>query len=153
MNRLIPTLAAACFSLAAATAFAQAPAGGPGQGPGGYGGGPRHGFKPCSQEADPAKCEATRKERRERVHAAQEACKDKPDRRACMTEQYCSKEQDPAKCQAQAKERQARHSQRADARQAIAEACTGKRGDELQQCYRDQRQKRGGPGAGAPAQK
>ncbi len=150
---LIPTLAAACLSLAAATAFAQAPAGSPGQGPGGGYGGPRHGFKPCSQEADPAKCEATRKERRERYSAAKNACQGKPDQRGCMTEQYCSKEQDPAKCQAQAKQRQAMHSQRADARQAAAEACTGKRGDELQQCYREQRQKRGGPGAGAPVQK
>ena len=162
MNRFIPAIAAACFSLAAATSFAQAPAAGAGKGPGfggpgysgaGYGGGRHHGFKPCSQEADPAKCEASRKEMRERFQAAREACKDKPDQRACMTEQYCAKAQDPAQCQARAKERQARHAQRADARQAIAEACTGKRGDELQQCYREQRQKRGGAGAGRPAQK
>lgn len=156
MNRLIPALAAACFSLAAATAMAQAPSGDAGKGPGQYGqyggpGGPRHGFKPCSQEADPAKCEAERKERYERVKQARQACNDKPDRRGCMTEQYCAKEQNPAQCQARAKERQARHAQRADARQVIAEACTGKRGDELQQCYRDQGQKRGGPGAGRPA--
>ncbi len=147
MNRFLPALAAACFSLAAATAMAQPTYGEAGKGPGG----PRHGFKPCSQEADPAKCEAERKERYERVKQARQACNDKPDRRGCMTEQYCAKEQDPAQCQARAKERQARHAQRADARQAIAEACTGKRGDELQQCYRDQRQKRGGPGAGRPA--
>jgi hypothetical protein len=118
-----------------------------GKGPGG----PRHGMRNCNQAADPAKCEAERKERYERVKQARQACNDKPDRRGCMTEQYCAKEQDPAQCQARAKERQARHAQRADARQAIAEACTGKRGDELQQCYRDQRQKRGGPGAGRPA--
>jgi len=156
MNRWIPALAAACFSLATAGAFAQSPAGDAGKGPGGYGhgGGPRHGMmKPCSQEADPAKCEATRKERRERMQAAKAACKDKPDRRACMTEQVCAKEQDPARCQAQAKQRQARHSQHADARQAIAEACSGKRGEELQQCTREQRQKHGGHGAGRPAQK
>jgi len=141
MNRLLPALAAACFSLAAATAMAQPESGGP-----------RHGFKPCSQEADPTKCEASRKEKYERVKQAREACADKPDRRACMTESYCAKEQDPARCQAQAKERQARHTQRADARQVIAEACTGKRGDELQQCYREQRHERGGPGAERPAQ-
>ena len=152
MNRLIPALAAACFSLAAATAMAQAPSGDAGKGPAGYGS-QRQGFKPCSQESDPAKCEANRKEARERYGAAREACKDKPDQRGCMTEQYCAKSQDPAKCQAQAKERQARHNQRMDAHQAAAEACTGKRGDELQQCYREQRQKRGGPGAGRPAQK
>ena len=84
MNRLIPALAAACFSLAAASAFAQGtPGSGPGMG-GGQGMGPvgqRHGFKPCSQETDPAKCEANRKEMRERYKAAQDACKDKPDRR------------------------------------------------------------------------
>jgi hypothetical protein len=149
MNRFIPAIAVACFSLAAATSFAQAASGDAGRGYGGR----HHGFKPCSQEADPAKCEANRKEMRERFRAAQDACKDKPDRRACMTEQVCAKAQDPAQCQARAKERQARDSQRADARQAIAEACTGKRGDELQQCYREQRQKRGGPGAGRPVQK
>jgi Spy/CpxP family protein refolding chaperone len=159
MNRFIPAIAAACLSLAAAGSFAQAPAADAGKGPGsggqghaGHGGGHRHGLKPCSQEADPAKCEANRKEMRGRVKAAQDACKDKPDRRACMTEQVCAKAQDPAQCQARAKERQARHSQRADARQAIAEACTGKRGDELQQCYREQARKSGGPGAGRPAQ-
>jgi hypothetical protein len=152
MNRLLPALAASCFSLAAATAMAQSPSSDAGKGPGQYGG-PRHGFKPCSQEADPARCEASRKERYERVKQAREACKDKPDGRACMTEQYCAKEQDPARCQARAKEHQARRAQRADAHQAIAEACTGKRGDELQQCYRDQRHTRGGPGAGRPAQK
>ena len=88
MNRLIPALAAACFSLAAATAMAQAPSGDAGKGPGSYGpGGPRHGMRNCSQAADPAKCEAERKERYERVKQAREACKDKPDRRGCMAEQ------------------------------------------------------------------
>lgn len=148
MNRLLPALAAACFSLAAATAMAQSPSADAGKGPGPYGGpgGPHPRLKPCSQEADPAKCEANRKEMRERYSAAREACKDKPDRRACMTEQYCSKAADKAQCQAQAKERQAKRSQRMDAHQAAAEACTGKRGDELQKCLYAQRGKSGPSG-------
>jgi Spy/CpxP family protein refolding chaperone len=155
MNRFLPALAAACFSLAAASAMAQAPSGdagkGPMGGPGGGGpGGGHHRMKPCSQEADPAKCEANRKDMRERYKAAHEACKDKPDRRACMTEQYCSKAADKAQCQAQAKERQAKMSQRMDAHQAAAEACTGKRGDELQKCMQAQREK---SGMGRPGQK
>jgi hypothetical protein len=151
MNRLLPALAAACFSLAAATAMAQAPSGDAGKGPGSYGpGGPRHGMRHCSQAADPAKCEAERKERYERVKQAREACKDKPDRRGCMTEQYCAKEQNPAQCQAQAKEHRARASKRMDERQAAHEACTGKRGDELQKCLYAQR---GTSGRGGPAAK
>jgi len=145
MNRLIPALAAACFSLAAATAMAQPPSG-DGKGPGG----PRHGMRNCSQAADPAKCEAERKERYERVKQAREACKDKPDRQGCMAENYCAKAQDPAKCQARAKEHRARSSQRLDQRQAAHEACTGKRGEELQKCLGAQR---GASGRGGPATK
>ena len=145
MNRLIPALAAACFSLAAATAMAQPPSG-DGKGPGG----PRHGMRNCSQAADPAKCEAERKERYERVKQAREACKDKPDRQGCMAENYCAKAQDPAKCQARAKEHRARSSQRLDQRQAAHEACTGKRGDELQKCLSAQR---GSSGRGGPDKK
>jgi hypothetical protein len=107
-------------------------------------------MKSCSQAPDPAKCEAERKAKYERVKQAREACKDKPDRRACMTEHYCAKEQDPAKCQAQAKERAARMSKRMDAHQAAAEACTGKRGEELQKCLGAQR---GASGRGGPAAK
>jgi hypothetical protein len=151
MNRFLPALAAACFSLAAATAMAQAPSGDAGKGPGSYGpGGPRHGMRNCSQAADPAKCEAERKERYERVKQAREACKDKPDRQGCMAESYCAKEQDPAKCQARAKEHRARSSQRLDQRQAAHEACTGKRGEELQKCLGAQR---GASGRGGPAAK
>jgi alkanesulfonate monooxygenase SsuD/methylene tetrahydromethanopterin reductase-like flavin-dependent oxidoreductase (luciferase family) len=149
MNRLLPALAAACFSLAAATAMAQSPSSDPGKGPGQYGG-PRHGARNCSQAADPAKCEAERKERYERVKQAREACKDKPDRQGCMAESYCAKAQDPAKCQAKAKEHRARASQRLDQRQAAHEACTGKRGDELQKCLYAQR---GGSGRGGPDKK
>ena len=141
MNRLIPAAAAAVlFCLSAGMAFAQAPSGDAGKGPGGH----RHGMmKPCSQEPDPAKCEANRKAMRENMKAAHEACKDKPDRRACMTEQVCAKSQDKAKCHAQAKERQAQRAKRKDQRQAAAEACTGKRGDELQKCMHAQREKYG----------
>lgn len=146
MNRLLPALAAACFSLAAATAMAHPNYGEAGKGPGGL----RHGMRHCSQDADPAKCEANRKEMRERFTAAREACKGNPDRRGCMTEQYCAKEQDPAQCQARAKERHARLSQRLDQRQAAHEACTGKRGEELQKCLGAQR---GASGRGAPATK
>jgi hypothetical protein len=123
-----------CGSLAV---HAQAP-GGPGQGPGG-----ERRFRPCSQEADPAKCEAKRKEMREQFQAMRDACKDKPDRRACMAEKYCAKAPDPAQCQARAKEREARENRRLDEHQAAAEACSGKRGDELRKCYRDQREKSG----------
>ena len=137
MNRLIPALAAACFSLAAATAMAQPPSG-DGKGPGG----PRHGMRNCSQAADPAKCEAERKERYERVKQAREACKDKPDRRGCMTEQYCAKEQDPAQCQARAKERSQYGQQRLEERQKQHEACNGKRGEDLTKCMQTQHQAR-----------
>ena len=147
MNRLLPALAAACFSLAAATAMAQAPSGDAGRGPMG---GPHHRMKSCSQETDPAKCEANRKEMRERFTAAREACKGNPDRRGCMTEQFCAKSQDPAKCQAQAKERRVHMSKRMDERQAAHEACTGKRGDELQTCLRAQR---GASGRSGPDKK
>ena len=83
------------------------------------------------------------KEMHERMKQAREACKEKPDRHACMTESMCAKAPDPAKCQAQAKERMAKMSKHMDERQAIAEACTGKRGEELQKCYREQREKSG----------
>ena len=139
MNRFVPALAAACFSLAATFAFAQGTQGMGGQGMGPGGGRPM--MKPCSQEPDPAKCEAQRKQMRESMKAAHDACKDKPDRRACMAEQHCAKQPDPAACQAKAKEHHAKMSKRMDERQAAAEACSGKRGDELQKCYREQHEK------------
>ena len=113
MNRFVPALAAACFSLAAVMAHAQTP--------------------PVEQ----------RQQMRENMNAARESCKDKPDRRACMTESMCAKAPDPAKCQAGAKERHARMSKRMDEHQSIAEACNGKRGDELKKCYREQYEKSG----------
>jgi len=137
MNRFIPALAAACFALAAATSYAQMGGGGEGKRMG------HHQMTPCSQEADPAKCEATRKQKREQFRAAHEACKDAKDKRGCMTENYCAKATDPAQCKAKAAEMKQKHAQHADQRQAIAEACTGKRDEALQQCYRDQRAKSG----------
>jgi hypothetical protein len=82
-----------------------------------------------------------RKQMRENMKQARESCKDAPDRRACMTNAMCSKSPDPAKCQAQAKERHARMGGRLDRMQEMAEACNGKRGDELRKCYREQHEK------------
>jgi Spy/CpxP family protein refolding chaperone len=139
MNKFTTALAAATFALAATFAHAQAPSGDAGKGPGmmGPGGGHRM-MKPCSQEADPAKCEADRKGMRENMKKAWESCKSSADKRGCMTEQMCSKAKDPAQCQAKAKERQQKHMQRMDAHQKAAEACTGKRGDDLMKCMHDQ---------------
>ena len=143
MNRFVPALGAACFSLAAAMAIAQTPPA-DGKGAGMMGRGEHHRMmKPCSQEPDPAKCEANRKAMRENMKSAHDACKDKPDRRACMTETMCAKSPDPAKCQVQAKERNAKRHQRMDERQKAHEACTGKRGEELGKCMHEQREKSG----------
>lgn len=150
MKRLTTTLAATLFCLSAGYAFAQQGPGGPGgQGPGM--GGPHRGFQPCSQQADPAKCEADRKQMRDNLRAAHEACKGNADPRGCMEQQYCSKQADPAKCQERAKERHARVMKRMDEHQAIAEACTGKRGDALELCYHEQHQKQRGARTPAPA--
>ncbi len=138
MNRFIPALAAACFALASATSFAQAPGGDAGKGQMG-----RH-MTPCSQEPDPAKCEANRKQMRDQYKAAHEACKDSKDKRGCMVENYCGKQANPGECKAKAAEHKQKMGQRMDQRQAAAEACTGKRGDALQQCYHDQHMKSGG---------
>jgi hypothetical protein len=79
-----------------------------------------------------------RQQMKERMKTAHEACKDKPDRRACMSEQFCAKAADPAKCQAEGKQRKHQHM---EARQKAHEACTGKRGEELAGCLKDQRSK------------
>jgi Spy/CpxP family protein refolding chaperone len=139
MKSFLPVLAAASFALAASFAHAQAPSGDTGKGPGAMGSGGGHRMmKPCSEEADPAKCEATRKQMREDFKQAREQCKSASDKRGCMTEKFCSKQSDPAACQAKAKEHQAKMSQRMDAQQKAAEACTGKRGDELMKCMQAQ---------------
>ena len=129
-----------CGSLAVS---AQAPSGDAGKGPGmmAPGGGHRM-MKPCKDEADPAKCAARRKEMREHMKQAHESCKSSADKRGCMMQQICAKAPDPAKCQANAKERQQKHMQRMDEHQKAAEACTGKRGDELMKCMHDQRPRR-----------
>jgi hypothetical protein len=146
MNRLTTSIAAALFCMSAGLAYAQAPSGDAGKGPGMMGpGGHHHQMKPCSQEPDPAKCEATRKKVREDFQAARQACQGNADPRGCMAQQYCSKQADPAKCQERAKEHSQHMSKRMDEHQAVAEACTGTRGEDLQKCYREQRQKRGGP--------
>jgi hypothetical protein len=145
MNRLTTSIAAALFCMSTGLAFAQAPSGDAGKGPGAMGpGGHRGMMQPCSQTADPAKCEVDRKKAREDLHAAHEACKGNADPRGCMAQQYCAKQADPGKCQERAKERSAQMSKRMDEHQAVAEACTGKRGEELQKCYREHRQARGG---------
>lgn len=77
--------------------------------------GKREGERPCAQEPDPAKCEARRKEKREHMKAAREACKGKngPERGACMSQQMCAKASDPAACQARGKARmEKRHEMR-----------------------------------------
>jgi Spy/CpxP family protein refolding chaperone len=143
MNRFTPALAAALFCISAGMAYAQAPSGDAGKGPGMMGPGGEHRMmKPCSQEADPAKCEARRKEMREHMKAAYESCKSNADKRGCMTQQMCAKAPDPAKCQANAKERQQKHMQGMDEHQKAAEACTGKRGDELMRCMHEQHPRR-----------
>jgi hypothetical protein len=85
-----------------------------------------------------------RKQMKEAMRAAHEACKDASDKRACMTQNMCAKAPDPAKCQERAKERHAHASKRLDERQAMHEACTGKRGEELQKCLGAQHKPRHG---------
>ena len=118
MNRFTTALAAATFALTATFAQAQMQQGEKREGP-------------------------DRVQMREAMKAAHEACKDKPDRRACMTERFCAKSQDPAKCQARAKERGQHMQQRAEQRQKMHEACNGKRGEDLAKCLREQREKLG----------
>ena len=76
------------------------------------------------------------------MKAAHEACKTASDKRACMTENICSKQADPAKCKEHAAKRAEHHGKRMDQHQAMAEACTGKRGDALKQCYKAEHEKR-----------
>ncbi|MGH8765134.1 MAG: periplasmic heavy metal sensor [Burkholderiales bacterium] len=136
MNNISTALVATLFCMSAGFAHAQAPSGDMGKGPMGGPGG--HRMKPCSEEADPAKCEANRKQMRENMKAAREACKDSKDKRACMTQSFCAKQPDPAKCQERAKQHQAKMGKHMDEHQAMAEACTGKRGDALQSCMKEQ---------------
>jgi len=84
-----------------------------------------------------------REKMREGYKAAHKACEGKPDREACMREQFCAKAEDKSKCQARAREHQEKMGKHMDERQAIAEACSGKRGEELKTCYRTEAEKRG----------
>jgi hypothetical protein len=76
--------------------------------------GSREKMRSCAQEPDPAKCEARRKELRENLKSAHEACKDKQgrERGTCMSQQMCAKSADPAACQARAKERMEKRHER-----------------------------------------
>jgi hypothetical protein len=85
-----------------------------------------------------------REKMREAYKGAREACKDAGDKQACMTQNLCAKAPDKAKCEAHAKERGQRMGKHMDEHQAMAEACTGKRGDDLKKCYREQHEKRHG---------
>jgi Spy/CpxP family protein refolding chaperone len=92
---------------------------------------------PAPAAGEPGKQRPTPEQRakmKEAFQAAREACKDAQDKRGCMTQKMCAKAPDPAQCQARAKERHAQRSKHMDERQAAHEACTGKRGDELQKC-------------------
>ena len=124
MNRFISALAAACFSLAAVTSFAQTTP------------------PPSGERMRPSP------EQREAMHknykAAREACKGNADRDTCMSDKMCATAPDKGKCAARFKERQAKMGQHMDQHQAAAEACTGKRGDALKQCYKEQHDKMGG---------
>lgn len=75
----------------------------------------RHAPRSCQNAPDPAKCEARRKEMREHLSQAREACKGKdgPQRGQCMATQMCARAPDPAKCEARARERaEHRHEKR-----------------------------------------
>jgi hypothetical protein len=114
MQRTLPLIAAALLAGSAA-ALAQSSAGAEGKAP------------------------ERRQEMRERMKAAHEACKNAPDRRACMQEKMCEKAADPAKCRADAAERHQHMIARIEERQAMHEACSGRRGDELVKCLGEQR--------------
>jgi hypothetical protein len=114
MNRTL-FLVVTAMIVAPAAALAQSPAGAEGKG------------------AD------RRHEMRERLKAAHEACKDASDRRACLHEKMCETSADPAKCRAETAERHKRLIARMEERQAMHEACSGKRGEELMKCLAEQR--------------
>lgn len=80
-----------------------------------------------------------RHEMREHMKAAHEACRDAPDRRACLREKMCDSAADPAKCRAEAAEGRKRLIARMEERQTMHEACSGKRGEELMKCLGEQR--------------
>ena len=121
MNRFATVVAAVALALTAGFAAAQMSQGGP----------QRH----ESGGPDRAKM-------REAYMAAHEACKGKPDQRACMTEQICSKASDPKRCFEHAKKRGEHMAKRMEERQKMHEACNGKRGPELDTCLQTLRKQK-----------
>jgi hypothetical protein len=84
----------------------------------------------------------------ERMRAAHQACQQVADRGACMRERMCADAADPARCRAEAEDRHKRMLSRMDERQAMHEACTGKRGEELLRCLGEQRRAQRGRNRG-----
>jgi len=117
MNRFTTAIAAVSLALASSFALAQMSQGGPERG-------------------------GERGRMHEGMRAAFEACKDKPDRRACVTEQVCSKASDPKRCFEHAKMRGEHMQKRAEDRQKMHEACNGKRGEDLANCMKTQHQQK-----------
>lgn len=83
----------------------------------------RHAPHSCEKAPDPGKCEAHRKETKEHMSQAREACKGKegPDRGQCVAAQMCSKASDPAKCQARARERAERRHEKHEQKHEMRE--------------------------------
>ena len=84
--------------------------------------------------------EERRAKMREAMKQAHQACEGRQgnERRDCLRAQLCAQAKDPAKCEARAKQRVALREKRMEARQKAAEACTGKRDEELKSCLREQ---------------
>ena len=78
--------------------------------------GNREEMRPCAKEPDPAKCEARRKEIREHMKTARDACNAKQgrERGTCIAQHMCAKAPDPNACQARAKERMQRREEMRD---------------------------------------
>jgi len=86
----------------------------------------------CAKSADPAQCEARRKEMRENLGKAREACKGQEGtaRGACMARQVCAKAADPAKCEASARDRAEKHKERHAQRETKREERKARRDSE-----------------------
>ena len=94
--------------------------------------------------------DSSKAEHRAKMHdamkKARQACEGRkgPERSDCMRQHMCAQAKDPAQCEARAKERMAMREKRMEMRQKAHEACTGKRGEELKSCLREQRDKHRG---------
>lgn len=88
--------------------------------------------------------DSSKGEHRAKMHDAMKkaraACDAKKgdERRDCMRQQMCAQAKDPAACEARAKERMAMREKRMEMRQKAHEACSGKRGEELKSCLKEQ---------------